>query len=131
VPLGRVEGMDVLFNVYDEYFPKDYPLRWFDLELRRMTGVDVYAHIFSKEQGFVRISEGKYDVLVLTAEKLKGNGGVVGSFVGDPEFSFISKNDGSKKWYAAIYKEFVRAHRPSKDELNMYRSSKFFKHFYN
>lgn len=81
-----------------------YPFEYFfDQELARVTGIDVFQYPFDREKGYGVIKENNFEVLLLTLEKLKSNKQVIQEFVGKPEFEFVSANVGGEKAYKHIY----------------------------
>jgi hypothetical protein len=128
--LGRSEGIDVLYQVYDQVFPKRYPLDWFDFEFKRLTGIDVYNHPFDRVKGYSRITTKKYDVLIFRADSIDGNIDVVNEFCTLNLNGLKNSNDGGKKWYSTVYKEFKLGYPLSESDALLYSESKYVKHFF-
>jgi hypothetical protein len=131
MPLARDGGVRVLVDIYNRLFPKDYPLNWFDNELKRLSGIDVFDYPFDKDLGYSIIAKGSYKILVLTAEKLRENTSVIQEFSGVDSLIFGDVNTGAKKWYSQSYSDFKDAFVPPRDELDLYLNSQFVSHFYD
>lgn len=128
--LGRAEGIEVLHQVYDSVFPKEYPLNWFDFEFKRITGVDVYDYEFNTETGVAEIKNGKYRILIIRADVINSNRDLIAKFLGDDTMQLSYANDGGKKWYAPVYKEFKKTYKTPESDMKMYAESRYFRHFF-
>jgi hypothetical protein len=129
--LGRSEGVGVLYQVYDQVFPKRYPLDWFDFEFKKLTGINVYDYSFDKVQGYSRINTKKYEILILRADLIDKNINVVNEFCSLKLSDLKNSNDGSKKWYSTVYKEFKAGYKLSENDSLLYSESKYVKHFFD
>ncbi|MCP5096081.1 MAG: sulfotransferase family 2 domain-containing protein [Chloroflexi bacterium] len=49
---------------------KNYTCRWFDMEMKGMFGLDVFAHPFNTEEGYTIINHGNVELLILRLESL-------------------------------------------------------------
>jgi hypothetical protein len=121
--------LPLLFEVFEKAFDHDYPLTWFDKEINRFTGIDIYKYPFDKEKGYSRIQNEKYDILLIKLESLKFTWNVVEDFVGS-KLIFQNVNLSSDKWYAPVYENFIRDYAPSETYLDKIYNSKLAKHFY-
>lgn len=126
----RDEGLELLFDAFTELFPHDYPARWFDLELKAMTGINVFNHTFNVEKGFTRIQSDSFDVLVVRADKVDALRNEITNFVGRP-VQLLGANRGSEKWYAGAYDAFKQAYQPPKELVMDMFSSSFASHFFS
>ncbi|TPV53846.1 capsular biosynthesis protein [Aestuariibacter sp. GS-14] len=125
----RTDDNEFLFQVFENSFDQDYLHLWFDKEIRRFTGIDVYNRNFS-DLGFELYKKDKFEVLLLRAEDLNDNIKIIEEFLGF-EISFSSSNVGDNKWYSSLYKDFrIQA----EDKLLTYKQnlkkSRFYRHFY-
>ena len=124
----RTSEIDYLETVFEKSFDHYYINKWFDIELKRLTGIDVFQTPFPKDRGWVVIKQGKYSVLLIEASKLTSCEPVIGDFIGR-KVVLQESNAGHKKWYASLYNQFK-----SSFDKNAYREklkkTKYFKHFY-
>jgi hypothetical protein len=123
------QNEDYLERVFYEAFDHEYGLTWFDKEIFRFTGIDVYAHPFDKNKGYSRIAMGRFDILILSSDKIDENEELISDFCGQ-EIKLTRANDGGRKWYAPVYKNFktdVKFRDSYKDNI---MQSKFYRHFF-
>lgn len=121
------DGM-ILHEVFEKVFPHLYAIEWFDKEIRRLTGIDIYKYKYDREKGFVKIECGKYKILILEMTLVEQNFDVVQDFYGK-KISFVTGNESSGKWYGNLYREFRAFEYPPKLRSEI-ESSKFYRHFY-
>lgn len=127
---SRGEGAEFLYGTFDNIYDHFYFDRWFDDELKRLTGIDVFSHPFDKERGYELLREGKYEVLLVKLEKLQEAHEAIEAFVGYP-FKMQETNKGERKWYACIYNDFKKAYRPTEAYLSSLYATKTVRHFYS
>jgi len=106
---NRAEGIDVLWDCFSKNFNHDYAFEWFDVELRRFTGIDVLSRPRPLESGFTLYQRGKFQVLLMEMDKINTLDAVVGDFIGR-EINSVASNSGEKKWYRDTYREFKVAY---------------------
>ena len=58
-------SVETLIAGYLNRPPNPVPLIWFDREMRPVLDLDVYAHPFPKEKGYLQLKNGPFDVLLL------------------------------------------------------------------
>jgi len=126
---GR-EGIDTLVDCFREAFDHRYPLEWFDRELKRFTGVDVYEHAFDRTKGCAEIKQGRVDVLIVQTEKLRDCWHAVEDFCG-LELESREDNRAERKWYGALYSEFLNRYSLRAEELDEIYSSRFATFFFS
>lgn len=104
--------------------------RWFDNELNKVTGIDVYEYPFDKERGYTWIKERGIEILLYKMEQMNEIVDVLGEFVGSPGLVLVNKNVGKEKQYRYIYEELKnRIKIPVEVIEQQYQSPKFL-HFY-
>lgn len=64
------ETIDGLIQQFLEKEDHDLPLEWFDIETKRMLGIDVYSRPFPKEQGYDIFERGNTRLLILRLESM-------------------------------------------------------------
>jgi len=120
----------IIYTVYDNLFSHTYGINWFDDEFKKLTGINIYKHDFDKEQGYSIIKEGKYEVLVLTLEKLDKAWAAIEEFAG-LKMELKNSNLSTSKWYGGMYADFVRYYKPAENYLDMLYNSPMSGHFYS
>lgn len=93
---------------------------WFHTELEPLTGIDVFRYPFDKDKGYGLIMEGKYEILVLTLEKLKENSQVIGDFCEIDNFVMENANEGKRKRYKYLYANLMKKVKIPQDVLDKY-----------
>lgn len=110
------------------------PLMWFDIELKKNIGIDVYVHPFDKEKGWQIIRNKQYELLIIQLEKLSELEALIGEFLKIKNFSLERKGKGenisSEKWYGEYYNNLRKAIIFPKEYLDIMYESKYVKHFY-
>jgi hypothetical protein len=132
----RERGADEVVRELGELFLRDYPnhdlpLTFFDIELKRSLGVDVYDTPFPKERGYHIYRHGNVEVLLLKLETLDDCvGEAVERFLGIEGFEVVRSNIGSEKGYAATYRGLLRSIRLPDSYLDEMYGSRYTRHFY-
>lgn len=104
---------------------------WFDKEIKRVTGVDIYSYPFDEEAGYTWIKKDNIEILVLKLEKLRENVAVLGEFVGKPDIKLVNGNVGSEKHYKYIYEELKKRIKiPARLLDSQYKNNWQMDHFY-
>lgn len=105
---------------------------WFDKELKELTGIDVFKYPFDKEKGYSIISENKYQILLLTLERLKQNAEIVGQFCGISKFYMKNANEGESKRYKYLYANLMEKIKVPEDIIkNYYCNNTHMDYFYS
>ncbi|MEZ8142682.1 capsular biosynthesis protein [Enterovibrio norvegicus FF-33] len=95
-----------LTDAFENQMHLDYFTEWFDRELKRRFGVDVLKHISDPTQTHWHIEQNGCDVLLMKCEAINQSADVLATFLDHPEFTLESSNEGSNKWYSALYQRF-------------------------
>lgn len=125
---ARREGMELLFDVYCKACDHGYHNTWFDREIRRFTGIDVFAAPFDTRAGYALHQRGKFRLLLVRAEDTQRNLPVIEDFCGQ-EIVMQNLNNACNKWYGPVYGELrdrIMARRPFPEA---YEQSRFSRHF--
>ena len=118
------EFVDRWVNTYNFY---DY----FDFEIKKLTGIDVYKLDFDKQKGFSIHKKGYFSFMIVDCYKIKELKNEIEDFVGyqiDPAIKEM--NSSNTKWYLEIYKRIYDQSKREEIE-NKLSKSKYLKHFYN
>jgi hypothetical protein len=125
------ECIAALQNQFLERYPHDVPATWFDMEIRPLYGVDVFATPFDCERGFSIYHSDFADVMVLKLEKLEQCAAVAfHDFLGLDDFQLVESNKAEDKSYAELYKAFRRQTTLSESYLDRMYASRMARHFY-
>lgn len=110
-----------------------YVYNWFDKELKTVFGIDVFAHPFPVDKGYITLHHSNVDALVLRLEDLSDKGPqVITDFLGLPETLVLREDnvraDSNGK---DPYLQVQRGVLLDKDACTELYSSKFVRHFYS
>ncbi|MGG3739459.1 putative capsular polysaccharide synthesis family protein [Aeribacillus pallidus] len=131
IPYTKItDDVEKLKHVFLEKHPHDRPLRWFDDELYKFFGINVYDYEFPKDKGFLVIEKDNVSVMVIRMENLNYLSKEIGQFLGYPEFKVERKNKGSDNWYSQLYKKFKANTTLPKSYIEEMYNSKYTKFFY-
>jgi hypothetical protein len=118
-----------------EYFLREYrnetPLHWFDVQLRDVLGLDVYAQPFPISQGYQIYSFKNLRLLVMRLEDLERCAApAMREFLRIPHFQLAQENSGAQKAYAQLYRDFRAQLRLPAEFVHKYNDSRYAQHFY-
>lgn len=104
----KVEGIELLQQIFMEIFPHDAPDRWFQEEFTKLTAIELDKIDFDNQLGYLTVEEAPYRCLFLTTEHLRTieSQATLSMFLGRT-VSLTSRNRGSQKWYGSAYDEFL------------------------
>ncbi|MCC6603013.1 MAG: sulfotransferase family 2 domain-containing protein [Anaerolineae bacterium] len=112
---------------------KNYTCRWFDMEIKGMFGLDVFAHPFDTTKGYSIIQQGNVDLLILRLEDLNRSfGEAVSQFLElDVPIELIQSNMRSEQKRGTTYEQ-VRQELTLRDSVcrKIYAST-YARHFYS
>ena len=110
-------------------YPHEIPWVWFDNNIRKHFGIDVYKYPFPSD-GFHVICRNNVELLILRSDLPDAKkSSIIGEFVGLPSFSISNSNLSSEKDYS----EFMEAFKSIKLPLwylHRLSATKYMKHFY-
>lgn len=133
---SRRERRRLTFEILEKKFNESFrfhntPNNWFDFELKRKLGIDIFETPFDKERGFTIIKKNNIELFVCITNKISSLEGELASFLEIEEFKLISENVAENKWYKDLYKEFKKKYKPSEEMLETLYSSKTINHFFS
>ena len=124
--------LEALGHYFLNSYPHDVPETWFDMEVRALYGVDVYAQPFDPARGYAVYHSDTADVLLLKLEMLnQAAPAAVRDFLGLSAFELVESNTAEDKSYADLYKVFRRELRLPDAYLDRVYGSRFAHHFYS
>lgn len=123
--------VDAMIELFLTRYTHGRPLTWFDAELKRTLGVDVFQHPFPAERGYTTIEEGNVRLLLLKCElddETKGN--AIAEFLELDALPLVRSNVSGNRGHAASYAEFKKRIRVPEALLDAMYESKYARHFY-
>lgn len=112
-------------------YPHDVPTRWFDMELRPLYDVDVYAQPFDPARGYAIYRSDFADVLLLKLETLNRSApAALRDFMGLDDFQLVESNTAEDKSYADLYRAFRRELALPESYLDGVYSTRMAQQFY-
>ena len=131
--LGAGEfSVDDLIATFMREYHHDEPLNWFDIELKQVLGVDVFASEFPKSEGFKIYQRDRVEVLVLKLEQLNTCAAAAfGDFLGLDNVNIVGANAARDKNYHLVYKQFKSGLKLPNEYLEQMYTSKYTQQFYS
>jgi hypothetical protein len=124
--------IDRLRDSFVNDFDHDRPSEWFDLEIKGILGIDVFAEGFPVARGYQTYSTDSYDLLLIRMEDLGRVGAeAVREFLGLPEFELETKNQGDDKTYAQLYADMKKQVRFDPGMLSRVYDTRYARTFYS
>lgn len=125
------------FNGMEESLRETLPwiwtdeFEWFNQELKKHCGIDIYKYPFDKEKGYSIIRQNNVQVFVYKTEKLNDIMPALGEFLGTSLHIGENINQAEGKIYHLAYKEFQKNIRlPLKYVEHYYKNNAYMNHFY-
>jgi hypothetical protein len=109
----------------------DVPLNWFDNNIKKHFGINIYSEPFPKEEGWAIIKKDNIELLLMKSEiSDEKKEALVKGFMKTDNFRLSTSNIGEDKGYAEMYKAFKQRFQPPKEYLDMFYTSPKIRHFY-
>jgi len=127
----EIIGIENLLSNFVQKYNHDVPLKWFDIEMKSTTGIDVYQHSFPRHKGYQCINAPPYILLIMRHDlddRIKEK--LIADFLEIKSFHIYRLNEASSKEYAEIYKKFINSISLSDDYLHKMLNSKYAHHFF-
>jgi len=126
--------IDYISNTFYKKYNHDCPLLWLNIELYKLTGIDVYDYPFDKEKGYQHYENDKYQILLITLENLNKCWTEILKFANiDTNNRLIKQNAGNSRIHYGIPYNTVKNHiisNMSNEYVNKMKNSKYYQHFY-
>ena len=123
------KSMLQLRDMFLKNYPHEIPWVWFDNNIKKHFGIDVYEYPFPKS-GHITIQEGPVELLLMKHDlddSLKQE--LVGAFVGNSKFEINRSNVSAEKDYCEYLDAFKKLKMPLW-YLHRVCSSRYTQHFY-
>jgi hypothetical protein len=122
--------IETLIAGFVERFPHDEPLTWFDDEMMRVTGIDVYAHPFPP-CGYRTVSTRQFDLLILKSELAdEVKSAVLADFTGHTDLVIRRENRTAGKSKAKAWSAVAKALRLDDALVERVVTSRYVTHFF-
>lgn len=105
---------------------------WFDMELKKYWGIDVYKKEFNQKQGYQIYKNENVEVFVYQLEKLNALEEKFGKFLGESDFKLKHMNISGEKNYFLLYCDVLNTINIPKKFFDFYYiNNMYFQHFYS
>jgi hypothetical protein len=121
--------VDLLIEGFRTRFPHHEPLTWFDDEMLRVTGLDVFQHEFP-ECGHLIIRNENVELLVMKSELSNTMKAAILSKVAGRPVSLSVDNSTSAKPMGAVFQEFMSKLQLDSRYVDEMLESRYARHFY-
>ena len=132
--LLKAETLKVLKDTLNQSFdnPKNWVLTWFDEELKKVFGVDIYEFPFNFSKGYTIIKSKKISILTMKLERLdQCFQEAISLFLDMKDLKLLKQNMTEQKFYYDTYK-YIQSNITFDEEFcEKVYSSKFARHFYS
>ncbi|WP_051117266.1 putative capsular polysaccharide synthesis family protein [Vibrio campbellii] len=125
----RSERPQLLHEAFEEHVNHQYPLEWFDNEIKALTGIDVFAQPFDQAVGYQTYQNRNFSLMVIRIDKLDQSQQAISEFL-KQEVAVVHDNQADNKWYSPLIKEFKHSYQPKPEFVEEMLSSKLTKHFF-
>ena len=125
----ETEELKQLFlDKHDHY----YALKWFDNNIKKNFGIDVFSEPFPKDLGYKIYNNDNVDLLVLQSELDDARKqAIVREYLGFEGFLLKNENIGKEKVYSQTYNKFKSEVRLPEKYINYLCKSTYFNQFYD
>jgi hypothetical protein len=125
------QGPEELVSSFFQNYRHTVPLTWFDAEIKKTLGIDVFDHPFPTEKAYQFISRNNFELLIL---KLETNDTTkekaIKLFLDLEQFTLRRRNTAERKNYSKLYRDFLKHIRFPKDYIDGMYESAYTQHFY-
>jgi len=124
-------SMDELRAAFlNNYEMRDHALNWFEENIERCLGIDVYAEPFPR-RGYAVYERGDARLLTLKTELADADKArAVAAFLRLKRFELVNANISARKVYGDLYRRFCAEVKLPGDYVDRLCDSRYFTHFY-
>lgn len=125
-------SLDHMQKVFLDEFPHQMPLDWFEKEVEKPFGINVFEANYDEDKGYTIAKKGNVSLLVIKLDKLDNcYKSAFHEFFGKEPERLVNTHVTSASNLAPIYKEFItNAHFPDSYLDRMY-DCRYARHFYS
>lgn len=110
----------------------EHGLDWFDVNVKRVVGLDVYEHEFDPALGWGRITDDRADLLLLRTESLDQATDAIGAVFGvDVPPTLPAENATRDRSWADLYRAVLERFRAPAEYLDHVYDQPLARHFYS
>ncbi|WP_104038309.1 putative capsular polysaccharide synthesis family protein [Vibrio jasicida] len=125
----RSERPQLLHEAFEEHVNHQYPLEWFDNEIKALTGIDVFVQPFDHQLGYQTYQNRNFSLMVVRIDKLDQSQQAISEFL-QQDVEVVHENQADNKWYSPLIKEFKSSYQPKPEFVEEMLSSKLTQHFF-
>ena len=105
---------------------------WFDAEIKKGLGIDIYQYDFDKDKGYQIIECDNCEIFIFKLEKLADVLPALSTYVGvNDQLEFCEDNKADDKWFSLAYQEFKKSFKITKEYFeHYYVNNNKLNHFY-
>lgn len=131
VCVNTYKGVERLLEELSGIGQYGYQFEWFDRELKKFTGIDIFSYPFNKEIGYSIIKQGNMEILIMKMEKINQHEKIIADFIENSNFKIILSNIGKQNPYKYIYSELKKNIKiPKRVVDRYYKDNKRMDYFY-
>lgn len=132
---GSIEvehALQMMTQRFDEFDPAtDRANTWFDQELKRAFGIDVFASPFDSDHGAAHYESSRAKVLLIRLEDLSRHTSTLADFVGVEQLTIAKANSGMDKEHAAGYRKVRERFRLDPERCRQIYDTPYARQFYS
>lgn len=122
---NREEGLEVVWDCFKRNFNHEYSFNWFEVELKRFSGVDIFKKSRPVDSGYSYYKNGKFNILLVEMDRINELGPIIEEFSGQ-EMRKTTSNSGEKKWYRDVYRSFRKEYLEAyKNEFSYLKDTRY------
>lgn len=117
-------------NYFIKEFDHQTADKWFDEELKIITGIDVFKYPFNLDKGYLQINKAQFDVLILyhdLPDYTKSE--IISNFLGK-KISVEHIHSSNQKEYSDSYSEVKKIVMQNNEYVSRMQACRYYKHFY-
>ncbi len=121
-----------LFEIFMKKLPHEYPINWFDMEIKKYIGIDIYDYPFDAENKFQIIEKENVRLLLVRTDATDEK--KIASILkfSRTKISAIPRLNAAKhKYYKEDYDQFIKTNSFSKSYIYKLLDTKYVQHFFS
>jgi hypothetical protein len=131
---GRIGVPEITRQYLEKFHEHTYPLSWFDDEMKRVFGIDVYSDedLYSRDERVFVYRRDELELLVLRTEDIDNVAQqALQEFLELENLELRNANVAADKEYSRVYRDFRDQVKLPEEYLTRMYDSKYAKHFYS
>lgn len=117
-----LRGSSYTKNVLGDCMPYTWndELEWFDEQLKKNLGIDVFQYPFDQKKGYTIIKKDNIELFLFKVEKMEAVSDKISEFAGTDKLPDINANAAKQKWYRLAYAQFRKEIQLPAEYVNHY-----------